>query len=81
MNQSVESIEQARARHQETLERIKSGLATKVRILASYDSCPTCAAVEGAHEFDEVPILPVDGCSHPKGCRCRYEPVLDRFGP
>jgi hypothetical protein len=28
-----------------------------------------------------VPQLPIEGCSHPKGCRCHYEPVLDLFGP
>jgi hypothetical protein len=81
VNQSLESVEQEKARHQETLNRIKAGLATKVRILASDDSCPTCAAIEGAYEFDVVPELPIVGCSHPGGCRCQYEPVLDRFGP
>jgi hypothetical protein len=81
VNQSVESIEQTMARHRETLARIRNGLATKVRILASHDSCPTCETVEGAYEFDEVPTLPLVGCSHPRECRCSYEPVLDRFGP
>ena len=73
--------EQEIARHRETLERIRTGLATKVRILASADSCPVCKALEGAYEFDDGPMLPLEGCSHSKGCRCRYEPVLDRFGP
>ncbi|HET6447167.1 MAG TPA: hypothetical protein VFI27_21600, partial [candidate division Zixibacteria bacterium] len=71
MNQRVESVEQEQARHQDTLERIRNGLATKVRILASNDSCPTCEHVEGAYEFDDVPALPNVGCSHPGGCRCR----------
>jgi hypothetical protein len=56
-------------------------LATKVRILASHDSCPTCETMEGAYEFDDVPELPLVGCSQPRGCLCRYEPVLDLFGP
>jgi hypothetical protein len=81
VNDSLETVEQERARHQETLNRIKGGLATKARILASDDSCPTCAATEGAYEFDEIPQLPIVGCSHPGGCRCRYEPILDRYGP
>ena len=81
MNESVESFEQEAARNRETLERIRNGLATKVRILASDNSCPVCTATEGAYEFDDVPKLPLDGCSHPHGCRCCYEPVLDRFGP
>lgn len=63
------------------LEKIRGGLATKVRILVSRDSCPACRAYEGSFELDEVPQLPVEGCSHPAGCRCHYAPVLDRFGP
>jgi len=63
------------------LKQIKAGLATKVRILTAVDACPVCKAYEGAYEFDEVPELPHEGCSHPDGCRCFYAPVLDRFGP
>lgn len=74
-------VERSAAWHRQALERIRRGLATKVRILASHDSCPVCRANEGAYEFDNVPALPLEGCSHPLGCRCHYEPVLDRFGP
>lgn len=81
MKDSTETWEQTAAKHRETLERIRDGLATKARILTGRDSCPVCKAVEGAYEFDDVPELPIEGCSHPLGCRCHYEPVLDRFGP
>ena len=81
MNDHVQSYEQSAAEHREVLDRIRRGLATRVRILASHDSCPVCKAFEGAYEFDDVPELPLEGCSHPKGCRCHYEPVLDRYGP
>jgi hypothetical protein len=81
VNESPAMFERPASEHRESLERIRSGLATKVRILASDDSCPVCKAFEGAYEFDKVPELPLEGCSHPKGCRCHYEPVLDRFGP
>jgi hypothetical protein len=69
------------AEQRAALEKIRNGLATKVRILANVDSCPACRALEGAYEFENVPQLPVEGCSHPDGCRCFYAPVLDRFGP
>lgn len=69
------------AEQRAALEKIRSGLATKVRILANRDSCPVCRAIEGAYEFDDVPQLPAEGCSHPDGCRCHYAPVLDLFGP
>ena len=81
MNESPATFERPASEHRESLERIRSGLATKVRILASRDSCPVCKAFEGAYEFDKVPELPLEGCSHPLGCRCHYEPVLDKFGP
>jgi hypothetical protein len=68
--------------HRQILERIvRGGIATKVRILANDDCCPICRSVEGAYEFDDVPELPLEGCSHRMGCRCYYAPVLDRRGP
>jgi hypothetical protein len=70
-----------RATQKKALENIKNGLATKVRIMVHQDCCPACRAAEGAYEFDEVPELPLEGCSHPGGCRCSYQPVLDMFGP
>lgn len=70
-----------KAEHKAALEKIKSGLATKVRILANHNCCPACRAVEGAYDFADVPELPVEGCSHGDGCRCHYAPVLDYFGP
>lgn len=68
--------------HRADLQRIiENGIATRVRILANHDSCPVCKALEGAYDFEDVPVLPHEGCSHPLGCRCHYAPVLDRFGP
>jgi hypothetical protein len=77
----VATLTDEKAQHNATLEKIKSGLATKVRILANQDCCPACRAVEGVYNFDDVPELPVEGCSHGDGCRCHYAPVLDYFGP
>jgi len=65
----------------QALKDIEGGLATRVRILISRDSCPACRAAEGAYDFGDVPALPVEGCSHADGCRCHYAPVLDAFGP
>lgn len=68
--------------HRDALQRIvDGGIATRVRILANHDCCPVCRAVAGAYDFEHVPALPLEGCSHPLGCRCHYAPVLDRFGP
>jgi hypothetical protein len=70
-----------KAEQKVALENIRDGLATKVRILANRDSCPYCQAMERVYDFDEVPELPHEACSHPDGCRCFYAPVLDYFGP
>ena len=67
--------------HAATLARIKEGLATKVRILVPADACPVCRMFEGAYDFDDVPELPLEGCSEELGCRAFYAPVLDRYGP
>jgi hypothetical protein len=79
MNVDADAVK--RAEQKKALENIKNGLATKVRIVIAKDACPACEAAAGAYDFDNVPKLPVEGCSHPGGCRCRYEPVLDHFGP
>jgi hypothetical protein len=78
----VHPFEQTAETHRRMLEKIQSGgIATKVRVLANHDCCPVCRRVEGAYDFDDVPELPLEGCSHPLGCRCFYAPVLDRRGP
>ena len=73
--------EEQRAQQKAALERIRNGLATRVRILVAPDACPVCRAREGAYEFDGVPELPLEGCSRPGGCNAVYEPVLDLFEP
>jgi hypothetical protein len=52
-----------------------------VRVLVADDSCPACQALEGTYEKDEVPTLPVKGCSHGLGCRCFYQPYLITIFP
>ena len=48
-----------------------------IRIAVAADACPACQAVAGTYAKDAVPSLPVEGCSHGKGCRCVYEPLYD----
>ena len=52
-----------------------------VRISVSGDCCPACREMEGAYDKNEAPKLPVEGCSHPNGCRCFYQPFLDDIYP
>jgi len=57
-------------------ERVKN-----VRLIVARDCCPACAAYEGTYEKQDAPLLPVEGCSNPKGCRCFYEPMLTTIYP
>ncbi len=52
-----------------------------VRLMVAGDCCPVCTANEGTYEKNEAPALPIEGCSHPKGCRCFYEPLLTAIYP
>lgn len=52
-----------------------------VRVLVANDSCPACQELEGTYEKDEVPSLPIKGCSHGLGCRCFYQPYLNTIYP
>ena len=70
-----------RAEQKKALETIKGGLATKVRILAARNACPVCQHLEGAYAFEDVPEIPLEGCSSPAICNTTYAPVLDLFGP
>ena len=52
-----------------------------VRVSSPADACPVCQETKGTYPKDKVPRLPVMGCSHPRGCLCFYEPVLDEIYP
>ena len=68
--------------YQKALEKIKNGLATKVRIFAPADACPVCTHIEGVYDFDDdIPELPPEGCSCLNGPTAMYAPVLDQYGP
>jgi len=57
---------------------MKAGGAIRgVRIIAGADSCPACrAAAQTVYMPDEAPLIPIQECTHPQGCRCAYTPVM-----
>lgn len=67
---------------QQALKKFQENPRVKnIRLIVAADCCPICAAYEGTYPKDEVPELPIEGCSHPKGCRCFYEPMLTVIYP
>ena len=62
---------------------LESPRASAVYIVAPVHACPACRQVQGTYYKDsgQIPKLPVEGCSCPNGCTCRYEPLLVEVGP
>ncbi len=52
-----------------------------VRISVMPDACPACQELQGVYPKDQVPALPMEGCSHENGCRCFYAPILTEIYP
>lgn len=52
-----------------------------VHVASGEDACPACLAIQGTYDKDKVPVLPVEGCSHPQGCLCFYQPLLEEIYP
>jgi len=52
-----------------------------VIVVTSEEACTACQTVQGTYTKDQVPTLPVEGCSNPDGCHCFYQPLLDEIYP
>jgi hypothetical protein len=64
------------------LKRFQENPRVRHVILAINDNaCPLCKEMQGAYTKESAPRLPVEGCSHPNGCRCFYQPVLGDIYP
>lgn len=48
---------------------------TAIRISGHSDACPACMNALKTYSKEDVPVLPIAGCSHTNGCRCFYEPI------
>ena len=65
-----------------TLKQLQANPRVRnVRLVVSDDCCPACHETEGTFLKERTPSLPVEGCSHPLGCRCFYEPMLSEIYP
>lgn len=52
-----------------------------IRLVVGQECCPACREAEGTYTKENIPKLPVEGCSHALGCRCFYEPMLSEIYP
>ena len=52
-----------------------------VRISTAKDACAECNKYQGIYLKEDLPLLPIVGCSNPDSCRCFYEPKLEEIYP
>ena len=67
--------------HQETLIRLKTNARISHIRVAAPKECELGQSIQGVYNKDAVPSLPIEGCSRPGGCICRYEPVIRELFP
>jgi hypothetical protein len=67
----------------ETWQRCKGGDHVRRLVIAGPDdeyTCELCREILGKEYLvARVPELPLRECTSPRGCRCRYEPVLESY--
>jgi len=65
----------------ELKEYAKMEFVDHVEILCGSDSCEICKVVADKKyplkHLKQVPLIPIDGCTHERGCICCYTPLVD----
>ena len=62
-------------------KHINNPRVSKITIAVSPDECPDCLNMQGTYSKQETPAIPIEACSRPGGCNCRYIPVLNEIFP
>lgn len=70
------------SKHAVQLQELKANpRVTAIRISVAKTACLTCRDMEGVYSKENVPTLPIEGCSNSYGCVCSYAPILDEVYP
>lgn len=52
-----------------------------IRIIVPAEACPVCQALAGTYTKDNLPQLPPEGCSCPRGFEGYCQPMLNNIYP
>ena len=75
------SLEYKTKQQKEILARLlENPRVIKIRVAAPQE-CAVGQSKQGVYDKDNVPELPLKGCSRPGGCICTYEPILNEIYP
>lgn len=79
---SPEAVAARKIELAEVLKRMQDNpRVSQVTLVVPADACQSCRELAGTYPKDAVPEIPVDACSHPLGCRSRYQPFLNDVYP
>lgn len=83
MNVDLEArIAKRNAELQKSLKQLKENPRVRdIRIIVPADACPVCQAIAGTYTKDNLPALPPEGCSCPRGFEGFCQPMLNVIYP
>ena len=81
-NLQTVNIETKRSELNEALSKhINNPRVSKITFAVSFDACTPGRNLQGTYSKQDTPAIPLDACSRPGGCNCRYIPVLTEIFP
>jgi len=67
---------------QKSLAQLKANPRVRdIRVIVPAEACPVCQEVAGTYTKDNIPVLPPEGCSCPRGSEAFYQPMLNEIFP
>jgi hypothetical protein len=67
---------------QKSIQQLKDNPRVRdIRIIVPADACPVCQEIAGTYTKDNVPTLPPEGCSCPRGFEGYIQPMLNVIYP
>jgi hypothetical protein len=77
-----EAVQKRMADARSALERMQeNSRVSQILLSVPEDACQACRDIAGTYPKDSVPDIPMEYCSHPKGCRSFYQPFLTDIFP
>ncbi len=78
----TDNIESKRSELNEALSKhINNPRVSKITFAVSFDACTPGRNLQGTYNKQDTPTIPIEACSRPGGCNCRYIPVLTEIFP
>jgi hypothetical protein len=77
----AEMVADRKSEQADILQRLRANPRVDLVRIAGPRDCSTAQTVQGAYAKEDIPELPIEGCSRADGCICAYKPVLNDIYP